>query len=48
MNGLISRLSVFFSTRPSLRKLAWFVAIYVVSVVVFVIIAFILQALVPK
>jgi hypothetical protein len=33
---------------PTLKKWAWFVAIYVISIIIFAIVAFGLQALVPK
>jgi hypothetical protein len=37
-----------FAARPRLRRWAWFVAIYGVSVVVFAAVAFFLNAIVPK
>jgi hypothetical protein len=37
-----------FAARPRLRRWAWFVVIYGVSVVVFAAVAFFLNAIVPK
>ena len=37
-----------FRGRPRLRRWAWFVAIYIASVVVFGVVAFTLEALVPR
>jgi hypothetical protein len=45
---IINRVSRFLATRPLLKKLAWFVALYVISITVFAIFAFGLEALVPK
>ena len=45
---IISRMNRYFARHPTLRKWAWFVALYVISIVVFGLFAFGLQALVPK
>lgn len=48
MTVIIDRMSRYFAMHPTLKKWAWFVALYIISVIVFAIVAFGLQALVPK
>jgi hypothetical protein len=45
---IISRMNRYLGRHPTLRKLAWFVGLYVISIIVFGLFAFGLQALVPK
>lgn len=45
---LFMRMNSYLGDHPALRKWLWFVAIYVISIVVFGIVAFGLQLLVPK
>jgi hypothetical protein len=46
MNNVVPRIDL--SRHPRLKKSLWFVGIYVVSIIVFGVVAFGLQAMVPQ